>query len=108
MRLRVVLSIGLILVTSSFAAGQVPCGPTVTPPATLFVNWPQLQFDSAHSGCNPYESILSPNTVSNLAGKWVKLSLNGVYSSSVVANGLLYTAVYSQMDHERKAGAGIL
>jgi outer membrane protein assembly factor BamB len=77
--------------TASYAIAQVPCGPNIIPNATLFVNWPQYLYDAAHSGCNPYESILSPSTVGNLTIKWqYGTQQNHVETSPVLANGVVY------------------
>jgi eukaryotic-like serine/threonine-protein kinase len=91
--------LNLVLLIASFATvqqaiAQVPCGGTIIPNATLFVNWPQFQYDAAHTGCNPYESILKPSNVANLRQKWVQSAGNqGGYSSAVVANGVVYTSL---------------
>ena len=88
--------ISLILLIASFAtvqqsAAQVPCGPTIVPKAALFVNWSQFGYDSAHTNCNPYESILSVNTVGNLTTKWqYQAGDNHVTTSPAVANGVVY------------------
>ena len=81
--------VGLAILIAPFATAQIPCGPTIIPMATLFVNWPQFQYDIGHSGCNPYESILSPNTASTLAQKWQRQA-RVAWSSSVLADGALY------------------
>lgn len=70
MKMKSALYINLILLFASIATAQVPCGPAITPPATLSVNWAQFLYDPAHSGCNPYESVLSVNTVGSLTTKW--------------------------------------
>ncbi len=82
-----------LLVTVQPSSGQVPCGPSIIPKASLFVNWPQFQYDDAHAGCNPYESILNTNTVGSLNVKWQAKISHGGYSTGVVADGLLYTSV---------------
>jgi outer membrane protein assembly factor BamB len=85
------LYVNLILLIASIAAAQVPCGPSIIMKATLVVNWPQFLYDPARSGCNPYESVLSVDTVGSLTTKWQYQSgANGVVSSPVVANGVLY------------------
>ena len=67
MKSKTTLYLSLILLIAFFVTvqqspAQVPCGPTIVPKATLSVNWPQYLYDSAHTGCNPYESILSSST----------------------------------------------
>ncbi len=93
-----ILYLSLILLIAIFAAvqsgvAQIPCGPTINPLPTLFVNWPQFHFDAAHSGCNPYEHILSRTTVSNLTWNWTYADPGGgTFTSPVVANGVVYAA----------------
>jgi outer membrane protein assembly factor BamB len=50
-------------------------------------DWPQFGFDTGHSGYNPYENVLNPNTVGGLALRW-----NATFwgSDPVVANGKVY------------------
>ena len=66
MKTKVICCLSLLMLIASFATAQVskvpaglPCGPTISPIPTLFVNWPQFHFDPKHSGCNPYEFILA-------------------------------------------------
>jgi len=82
--------LGLLLLIASFATAQIPCGPTINPLATLFVNWPQFRFDPQHTGCNPYESILSTATVGGLVLDWTYPAGSSVYGDPVVANGVVY------------------
>ena len=86
-----VLAITLIasFVTTQQSVAQVPCGPTINPKAALFVNWPHFRYDAAQTGCNPYESILSPSTVGNLTLNWT-YGNGGFFSSPAVANGIVY------------------
>ena len=77
MKIKVICCLSLLMLIASFATAQdskvptgLPCGPTITPSPTLFVNWPKFQFDLGNTGCNPYEFILSPATVGNLVLKW--------------------------------------
>lgn len=56
---------------------------------TVRTDWAQYQFDAQRTGFNPYENVLSPETVGSLAvnwqvGKWTS------QSSPVVANGVVY------------------
>ena len=103
MRIKSVFYVTLImlialLATTQTALAQIPCGPTIFPKATLFVNWPQFHYDLAHSGCNPYETILDSNTVGNLVLDW-KYATGVIFESSpAVANGVVY--VGSGPDHD--------
>lgn len=94
MRSRTLACLSLFLLLVFFAAvqiatAQIPCSPTVTELPTLFVNWPQYHFDAAHSGCNPYESLLGVDTVGNLVVKW-KFTTTGMISEPVIVNGVAY------------------
>ena len=80
------------------ASAQIPCGPTIVPKATLVVNWPQLQYDSGHSGCNPYETILSTSTVGSLSQKW-RVGGPDSISSPVMADGLVYISTFYDAVH---------
>lgn len=52
-------------------------------------DWSQFHFGPDRSGLNPYETILSPNTVGNLALKWQAVTGFSL-SSPVLANGAVY------------------
>lgn len=83
------IPLSVFLAGMPHVAAQVPCGPTINPKPTLSVNWPEFRFDAAHTGCNPYETVLSTATVGNLAIKWQSNTASSS-SSSAVANGLVY------------------
>lgn len=58
--------------------------------STTQANWPQWQFNAAHTNYNPYETILSPSTVSQLTLAWSFHPSASEVSSSIVANGVVY------------------
>lgn len=82
--------LALLLTFVCLASAQVPCNPTLLQNPTLFVNWPQFRYDAGHTGCNPYEHILSPSTVGGLVLDWKYLAGTQVKGDPVVANGLVY------------------
>jgi eukaryotic-like serine/threonine-protein kinase len=94
MKLRSLACLSLLLITLfttvEYASAQVPCDGTIIPQRTLSINWPLVRFDPAHTGCNPYESILSPSNVANLTVKWAHDFVRSVNSNPVVANGMVY------------------
>ena len=99
----------LLLLLASLATAQVPCSPTLLPSPTLFVNWSQYGYDAAHTGCNPYETILSPSTVGNLTLKWAfEAGVAGVPSSPAVANGMAYFASVTKTLTAVNAATGVL
>src|SRR5262249_48076537 len=90
MKRNIIFCASLVMLTASLAIAQKPCGGTIFPPATLSLNWPQFHFDPNHSGCNSYESILSPSTVGNLTLAWEYLTIGQIEGSAAVANGMVY------------------
>src|SRR6266545_3823066 len=54
--------------------------------------WLQFHYDAANSGYQPYETLLSPNTVSNLTTAWSANTGGIVESSPAVANGGVYVS----------------
>ena len=88
MKFKIFFCVSFVLLIASFASAQVPCGGTIMPARTLSVNWPQFAFDTAHTACNPYETVLSPANVGNLTLAWNYPATSG--SSPVIANGAVY------------------
>ena len=111
---KIVLMIGLALLvvvgsvallSSSLLKGITAPPPTATvsttgghstssspPPAYL----PMFGYNLDHTRYNPDESILSSANVSKLALSWMKATVSAIYSSPVVANGIVYI---SSTDH---------
>ncbi len=81
----------MLLLFGSLASAQTasPCGGAQR---TLSINWTQFNFDPCHTGYNPYETILSPSSVGNLALSW-EASFGWQAGSPTVVNGTVY--VYS-------------
>ena len=90
MKRKGVLYLNLILLIASFATAQVPCGGTINQRATLSVNWPQFRFDAGHTGCNPYETILTTASVGGLTVDWKYAAGAQVRFDPAVANGMVY------------------
>ena len=70
MKFKIAGYLSFALLVASCVTAQVPCTGTIIPNPSLFINWPQYGYDAGHTGCNPYESILSTNTVGTLTLKW--------------------------------------
>ena len=94
MKVKSLCSLALLVFTASLATAQrtaspgLPCSGGIS--ATAPTNWPQFHFDASHSGCNPSETILGPDTVANLVLAWKYPTGNQVQSSPVVVNGVVY------------------
>ena len=59
-------------------------------PFLVRTDWAQFRFAPDHKGVNPYENVLSPDTVGNLDLHWSYQTGDHVYSSPAVANGVVY------------------
>ena len=57
---------------------------------TVSVDWPQFGFNAQHTGFNPYENVLGPETVASLTIRWKYTTGHDIYASPVVANGIVY------------------
>jgi outer membrane protein assembly factor BamB len=55
-------------------------------------NWPQLRFGATGTGYNPYENVLTPSNVGNLARAWVQPNGQLANTPPSVYNGVLYTS----------------
>ncbi len=72
------------LVTVQQALAKIPCNPKLFPSARLLVNWPQLQYDSAHTSCNPSEFTRNSSNAGRLATKWSQAAGEASYTWAVV------------------------
>ncbi len=69
-------------------------------PFLVRTDWAQFHFSPDHKGVNPYENVLSPSTVGNLALRWsdpIAGNPSGV-SSPAIVNGVLYIASNAGID----------
>jgi outer membrane protein assembly factor BamB len=58
------------------------------------IDWAQFNFDSTHDGYNPFETILSPANVGNVARRWSYVASEGdVQGPPVVVNDKIYFGV---------------
>jgi outer membrane protein assembly factor BamB len=56
------------------------------------IDWPQFHYGPDRTGFNPYENVLSPDTVGNLTIRW-KYQIPGYVSTgATVANGAVYSS----------------
>ncbi len=56
----------------------------------VWADWPQFHLGPDRTGFNPYENVLSPQTVGDLAVSWTYAVGGLVFTSPTVANGVLY------------------
>src|SRR5215471_4491647 len=114
MKNKCLLCVSLVVLVASFAVSQdrefpehFSCGSTARP--TLSVEWAQFHFDAAHTGCNPYETLLRPATVVNLAVDWkykIGAKPNFYDRSPVVARGAVYLGSEGGYLHALTAATG--
>src|SRR3974377_2075340 len=64
------------------------------------VDWAQFNFDAAHDGYNPYQTILSPANVGDVTLKWSYVPSGGaVEGSPAVVGGVVYFGVENTFSH---------
>jgi outer membrane protein assembly factor BamB len=96
MKVKALPYIGSLILIATFAAAQQSApGPTPLcspPPKVPLTNWAQFQFDSCHTGYNPWEFILNSSNVGNLVLDWQSYAgpING--STPTVVDGMVYIA----------------
>jgi glucose dehydrogenase len=106
------LYLALILLIASLATvrqsvAQVPCSGVIIPSRTLSINWPQLGFDAARTGCNPYESTLNQSNVRNLTVNWQYTTGQNV-GAPVFADGIVFTSDITGTLYAISASTGAL
>jgi outer membrane protein assembly factor BamB len=65
-------------------------GLSFTAPITIDTAWNDFGFDLAHDRYNPYENLVGTSNVNQLQLKWKVPMGNGLWSSPVYANGMIY------------------
>jgi outer membrane protein assembly factor BamB len=58
--------------------------------ARAVVNWPQYRFGANRTGANPFETVLSPSSVSGLHVIWTASTGGPIESSPAVVNGTVF------------------
>jgi outer membrane protein assembly factor BamB len=76
-----------------FQATGESSGSTAQGPFLVRTDWPKFHFDLANSGLNPYENVLSPDTVGGLVQAWAAPAPGFVNTGPVVAGGIAYVGV---------------
>jgi glucose dehydrogenase len=85
----IVITLGAVAMAQPSRQPNSPCG---MPRNRALIDWAQFHFDSCHTGYNPYEFVLGPQTVGKLvlAWKYQVYPTNNIGSSPSIANGVLY------------------
>ena len=89
-------ALALALMPAAALAAPAP------PVATVASDWPQFHNDLAHSGYNAAETTISAANVADLGVAWTGATGAQVWSSPVVADGVVYVGSY---DHKLYAYA---
>lgn len=71
-------------------------------------DWTKYHFDLSNSGLNPYENVLSPDTVGNLALDWQYTTQGINLSSPAVVNGVVYVGSQDHNVYALNASTGVL
>ena len=82
--------VGLALILEAFPAGGPAGAKAMAARPSTGTDWTQFRFDPAGTGFNPYETILSPETVGGLKVAWTVSTPGYVNSSPAVVDGVLY------------------
>lgn len=94
MKLKPLACFVLIVLVSSLSSAQQSLSSAVSLRSPSVVDWAQFNFDAAHDGYNPYETILSPANVGTVTLKWSYMPLEGpVQGQPAVVNGIAYFVV---------------
>jgi outer membrane protein assembly factor BamB len=84
--------------SNSFATLASPLATPSAAEHTKIVNWPQVGFDSGHSGYNPKEKTLSPSNVAGLTMLWSTSTGSGNTTYGLVSEGgVLYGMSYNEL-----------
>ena len=112
MRIRIAGYLGLFLLVGSTLSAQLRVLPPPNPScdgSSDPVEWgSQFRFLPCHTGLNPYEVILSPANVANLVVDWQYPTGGAIWSSPVVANGVVYVGSEDKTVYALNAGTGAL
>ncbi len=96
MKLKTLACFGVIIMVVSVTSAQLsPLSPALLRSPSL-VDWTQFNFDAAHDGYNPYETVLSAANVGKVTLKWSYLQLQApVQGQPAIANGVAYVVAGS-------------
>lgn len=96
MKLKTFACFCLIVLVTSFVSAQPSPSSAPSLRSPFLVDWAQFNFDAAHDGYNPYETILSPANVGSVTLKWSYTQLESpVQGQPAIANGVAYVVAGS-------------
>jgi outer membrane protein assembly factor BamB len=75
-------------------------------PFLVQTDWSQFRFEEDGTRSNPYENVLSPKNVGDLAVKWIFKTGGSVVSSPAVVNGVVYIGSNDYNVYALKAHTG--
>ena len=75
-------------------------------PFLVQTDWSQFRFEEDGTRLNPYENVLSPKNVGDLAVKWIFKTGGSVVSSPAVVNGVVYIGSNDYNVYALKAHTG--
>jgi outer membrane protein assembly factor BamB len=71
-------------------AAEPTSGLAATARFAVSVNWPKYRFSGTDTGFNPFETVVSPASVSGLSVRWTGATGIPIRSSPAVVNGIAY------------------
>ena len=91
MKLKTLLYLSLTTLLATFASAQQSPSLHDLFRSSSLVDWAQFNFDPAHDGYNPFESILNSANVGNVTLKWSYMPSEGpVQGQPAIVNGVAY------------------
>ena len=107
-RLRLVWLLGLLLLVGVAGGGVAASAARgVSPGSDSVSEWRQFHFGPALTGSNPFETILSPASVGNLAEAWtLTTGLRSSHSSPTVGRGVVYIGSFDSKLYAADASTG--
>ncbi len=101
-----IFSLIAILVPAVVIYGQGGTSKARKAPADDRTNWPSFGRDLAGSHHNPYETAITPATVSRLKTKWIFETEGDVSSQPIIVNGVIYFGSWDGREYAVDAKTG--
>jgi outer membrane protein assembly factor BamB len=88
--MRLARGIGLAAALSLVVASGAPRSQPARAASAAPANWTQFHFDAAHTGVNPFETLVDKDNVGDLVPFWTAPLGSSIFGSPAVVNGVLY------------------